>query len=56
MQHSRQEITETIDNLWEMYDEEMSQGNTSVAETYASKAFQLLGSLPENAVFLSTKH
>lgn len=55
-EQQRSEITSTIDHLWEMYDDAQNVGNTGLADDFASRAFQLLERLPENQVFLSTKH
>lgn len=52
----RQEIELTINQLWEMYDDAEKSGNKDLAADFANRAFQLLGKLPENQVYLSTKH
>jgi len=53
---SQQEIEETINELWDLYDGAKSDGNTDLADGFASRAFLLLERLPQNQLYLSTKH
>lgn len=55
VREQRQEIEIAINALWEMYDDAEKSGNIGLAADFAGRAFQLLGKLPENQVFLSTK-
>jgi hypothetical protein len=52
---SQQEIEETINELWDLYDDAEKSGNKDLAADFASRAFALVGKLPENCAFL-TKH
>jgi hypothetical protein len=51
----RKTIERTINRSWELHDEALKSGNTELARSYASQAFELLSVLPENEVYLSTK-
>lgn len=55
MDKQRKEIEHTLNLLWQMHDEAEGSGNKDLAADYASRAFQLLENLPENAVYLRTK-
>jgi hypothetical protein len=52
---SHQEIEETINELWELYDDAKNAGNKDLADDFASRAFYLLEQLPQNQLYLSTK-
>lgn len=53
---SNQEIEETVNDLWELYDNAKNAGNKDLADDFASRAFFLLEKLPENEIYLSTRH
>jgi hypothetical protein len=46
------QIETTINQLWDLHDEAQSKGDEMMASMYAAKAFQLLETIPENAVYL----
>ena len=50
------EVTETIDALWELHDDAQNAGDTALAGEYASHALRLVEKLPKNHLYLSTKH
>lgn len=52
---SQQEIEETINDLWDLYDDAEKRGDRDSAAGFASRAFELVKKLPENCAFL-TKH
>lgn len=52
---SQQEIENTINDLWDLYDTAKSAGDTETASEVERRALSLISQLPENCVFL-TKH
>lgn len=52
---SQHEIEEAVNELWDLYDDAKSVGDTSSADGFASRALALVAKLPENCAFL-TKH
>lgn len=52
----RTELETNINTLWELHDEAQNAGDKDLAADFASRAFQLLEKLPENLVYISTKH
>jgi hypothetical protein len=52
---SQQEIEQTINELWEMYDDAKNAGNTDLADGFANRAFLLLEKLPQNQIYLTVK-
>jgi hypothetical protein len=53
--NSISEIEETINYLWDLYDDAQSAGDKDLADDFASRAFVLLEKLPGNVVYLSMK-
>lgn len=51
----RKHINKLVNDLWKLHDQALKEHKTDEAFQYSAQAFQLLGSLPENTIYLQTE-
>jgi hypothetical protein len=51
---TREQITQALNQLWELHDKAVEKDNQVLAEQYKSEAFKVLEMLPENSIYLKT--
>ena len=51
---TREQITQALNQLWDLHDKAVEKDDKVLAEQYKSEAFRVLEMLPENSIYLKT--
>ena len=55
-QSGKEQVDKLINEAWRNHDKALLAGQDRIAEAWKEEAFDLLSRLPENEVFLKSKH